>query len=200
MSLPHHARVLVATDYQAASYAEFWAAEEVVEETYPQLGIDTVRTLVTRAHHTPRHAAAQLFVTRTGFITHEAQNALLKVLEEPPATTRFLFVIPPTCRLLATIRSRVEVFTAAAVETTDAVSAFLLATPAARVGEIERRLKDKDQAWAEQLQLGLLKRFATGELPATSAELVRAVERLNTRGAMNKWLLEDIALRLPQDK
>ncbi len=201
MSRHHHARFLISPTYQTIDIASYCTNEELVEETWSQLGIDTVRALVNRAYHTPREAPSQLLVVRTGFITHEAQNALLKVLEEPPRTTHFLFVTPPTCRLLATVRSRVEVVTAALCHESAILSTFLRATPAVRLQEIDRRTKEKDRAWIEELQLSLLSWLAATPLtePVTPA-LVRSIERLNGRGAMNKWLLEDIALHLPQDK
>ena len=164
------------------------------------LGIDQVRELVQRAHSTPAQARVQLLVVRTGSITHEAQNALLKVLEEPPHSTRFLFIVPPTCRLLRTVQSRVEVHHAAS-DTTDTtvLTEFLALPPAERLQLIESRVKRKDHTWVVQLQLALLAQLATNRAPSSLRPgLVRSIERLNTRGAMNKWLLEDIALQLRQ--
>ncbi|NDE68222.1 hypothetical protein EB052_01300, partial [bacterium] len=51
----------------------------------------------------------RLIVIEMNFAQHEAQNALLKVLEEPHEGTHFFIVIPSLHILLPTVRSRVMV-------------------------------------------------------------------------------------------
>lgn len=53
----------------------------------------------------------KIFIISFNFITKEAQNALLKVLEEPTKGTHFFFIINSTKRLLDTVLSRVVCIT-----------------------------------------------------------------------------------------
>jgi DNA polymerase III delta prime subunit len=50
----------------------------------------------------------KIFIIETDFITEGAQNALLKVFEEPTAGTHF-FIISPQDILLPTLRSRMQI-------------------------------------------------------------------------------------------
>lgn len=51
----------------------------------------------------------KIFIIETDFITEEAQNALLKVFEEPTEGTHF-FIFSPQEVLLPTLKSRMQVF------------------------------------------------------------------------------------------
>lgn len=51
----------------------------------------------------------KMYIIETDFITEEAQNALLKVFEEPTEGTHF-FIISPQDVILPTLRSRMQVF------------------------------------------------------------------------------------------
>jgi DNA polymerase-3 subunit delta' len=51
----------------------------------------------------------KIFVYNFSFITHEAQNALLKVLEEPNHDNYFFFLVPSANIFLPTVLSRVMV-------------------------------------------------------------------------------------------
>ncbi len=77
----------------------------------------------------------KFFLISTGAITHEAQNALLKVFEEPRKGTHFFLLIPQASHILPTLRSRVV--------------------------HIEGRKKASDQESAQEfLKSSLEKRFA----------------------------------------
>jgi len=49
-----------------------------------------------------------VFIVSLGSITTEAQNALLKLLEEPPKTALYYIVIPREDMLIPTLRSRLS--------------------------------------------------------------------------------------------
>jgi DNA polymerase-3 subunit delta' len=51
----------------------------------------------------------KVFIIATNFMGHEAQNALLKTLEEPSPDTFFFIIAPSSSILLPTVRSRVIV-------------------------------------------------------------------------------------------
>ncbi len=55
-----------------------------------------------------KQTSRKVFIIETNFITEGAQNALLKVFEEPTAGTHF-FIISPQDILLPTLRSRMQI-------------------------------------------------------------------------------------------
>ncbi len=69
-------------------------------------GISEVRALAHTATQKPSGARQWLIAAALTFTT-EAQNALLKLLEDPPAASRFIIIIPRAATLLPTVRSRV---------------------------------------------------------------------------------------------
>src|SRR3989344_5872540 len=85
------------------------ANPDVYVRTYTHFGVDEARELRERAYmRALQHAQCKrrAFVVASPGMTTEAQNALLKTLEEPPADAVFFFIVPSPDSLLATIRSR----------------------------------------------------------------------------------------------
>lgn len=74
------------------------------------LGVDLVRHFVIDPSiRTPSLGARRVFVIRDAErMNEEAQNALLKTLEEPPGAACFILVTASASRLLSTIRSRCQ--------------------------------------------------------------------------------------------
>jgi len=52
-----------------------------------------------------------VLIENAGYMTHQAQNALLKTIEEPPAGTVLILTAPSELDILPTIRSRVQSLT-----------------------------------------------------------------------------------------
>src|SRR3989338_3455084 len=77
--------------------------------TYKQFGVEEARELRERAGSRPIAGPYRVFVVATPGMTTEAQNALLKTLEEPPAGAMFFFIIPAPETLLPTLRSRAQI-------------------------------------------------------------------------------------------
>jgi len=72
------------------------------------LGVDVVRQFVIdKVGAKPARGRAKVFIVREADrITPQAQNALLKTLEEPPVTTFLILLVSALDRMLPTIRSR----------------------------------------------------------------------------------------------
>jgi len=173
------------------------------EYRLPQLGIDDVRTLIAAAYRRPHgDDIIQTLLVATEFITEEAQQALLKIIEEPPLSTRFVFVLPRGYNLLPTLESRFERQSEEGIVAHDisAFREFKNASYAERIAAIELSTKNKDHAWQQEIKNGLaaylLGHKAELPLPALK-ELEYVVRLLLTRGASNKFLLEHLALTLP---
>lgn len=74
------------------------------------IGIDQIRALRTAASVRPGELEFQAFIIRNAHLmTVQAQNALLKLLEEPPGQILFLLLCDNASSLLATVRSRAPV-------------------------------------------------------------------------------------------
>ncbi len=86
------------------------------------LGVSSVRHAIRAAHR----AAQRNVVCITGKMTVQAQSALLKTLEEPPAHTTIILATDDSAHLLPTVRSRVQWLVVPRVATA-AVEAFLAA-------------------------------------------------------------------------
>lgn len=80
---------------------------DVFVQKYEVLTIDDARGL--KDLHATRPFAEngrKFFIIETDSITHEAQNALLKIFEEPNEYAHFFLIIPSEESLLPTLRSR----------------------------------------------------------------------------------------------
>jgi hypothetical protein len=73
------------------------------------IGIDEVRSLIKKLQFHPYEAPVQIgMIIMANMLTEEAQNSLLKTLEEPTEETRFILTTPHEKFLLPTIRSRAQ--------------------------------------------------------------------------------------------
>ena len=71
--------------------------------------VDAIRALEKEAHFQPYEAKVRVFIINNADkMNDEASNALLKTLEEPPATTFLILVTSRADALLSTIRSRCQ--------------------------------------------------------------------------------------------
>lgn len=168
----------------------------------PQLGIDDVRILIANAHRRPDgEAKTRTLIVATEFVTEEAQQALLKIIEEPPHSTVFVFVVPEGYTFLPTLESRFErTGSIGEIPTYQAFIAFKGASYAERMSLIEQSTKQKDHAWQSDIKKGLieyLKQSTVTLAKETLVELEYITRLLLTRGASNKFLLEHLALVLP---
>lgn len=167
--------------------------------TFSSFGIDDVRSLTLRAHLLPAEATYQLLVVRLEAITSEAQQALLKLIEEPPAATRFLFSLRPAIKLLPTVLSRVVILPGAAVtEGTTDFSDFAALSVTERLALITKKMASKDTSWLHRLQSGLVAYLRSAQSGSGTSQLALVASLLGTRGAGNKMLLEELAFDLPR--
>ncbi len=143
----------------------------------------------------------RVLVVATQFITEEAQQALLKIIEEPPASTRFIFIIPLGYYFLPTLESRFEradIKDEAAHTLT--FDEFKAASMSERLAGIEYATKSKDLVWQSEIKKGLHHYLASPDSAQLSVgdlkDLEFVLRLLLTRGASNKFLLEELALTL----
>ncbi len=171
---------------------------DIVHLSGSRMGIDEVRSLIQEAYMTPMHGTERVFVLAYGAFTEEAQNALLKLLEEPPKTARFYIISERPNLLLSTLRSRlVRADVEPHEESSFDIRAFLRLSYGERLAEIASRSQKKDEAWL----INLMEAMETRAHDSKDAPLIRSVLSLkpyfHTSGASKKMILEHLVLLLP---
>ena len=90
------------------THPDFFVLE--LKEDARDIKVEEIREIMSRASFKPFSASAKIFVVdRAERMNDIAQNAFLKTLEEPLGRTVFVLISSAPERLLATIRSRVQV-------------------------------------------------------------------------------------------
>src|SRR5665213_896356 len=82
------------------------ANPDVMTLRHGLFSVDDARRLQSLAELSPTAGEQKVLIISVSRIFHEAQNALLKLFEEPPAGTIMILVIPTEGLLLTTLRSR----------------------------------------------------------------------------------------------
>ncbi len=82
-------------------------------EEKSSISIDAVRDLITTVNYRSVHGGRRVYIIQDAdLLTIQAQNALLKVIEEPPAGVVFLLLCRHKSQMLRTITSRAQVLKA----------------------------------------------------------------------------------------
>lgn len=80
------------------------------EDGKKSIGVALIRLIREAAYVTPQELSVRVFIIADAqLMTVEAQNALLKILEEPPGGVYFFLLCSNASALLATVRSRAPV-------------------------------------------------------------------------------------------
>lgn len=199
MSL-HHAFLFSSESQLADNITDYSSdSSEVRYLQFNQLQIANVRDVTDQAYRSPANRFTELVLCIIcEQVTYEAQNALLKLLETPPVTTRFLFVVTQWEALLPTVRSRFQCVSSVNVDTVVELPHILQLDIASAMTEVENRLKQKDTIWVTETKVQCLRWLGQLAIPTVSAStkttLYQSVALLATRGASNKWLLENIII------
>jgi len=176
--------------------------------TYNHFGVDEARELRERAGLRPISAPRRVFVIAASTMTTEAQNALLKVFEEPPANALFILLVPSPDTLLSTLRSRVQRIELNAEARAGIIDAkeFLAANGKKRIELLKPLLEKGDDdkrdvgaiiGFLAQLEDALAKGISKIENREGLEAVYRARRYINDKGALLKPLLEQAALLIP---
>lgn len=218
--MSHHAFLITGDTESGTESARLLAREslgisvlphpDVMEYTFALLSVDDARELGRLAANAPVAGDKKVFIISAGRIFHEAQNALLKLFEEPPAGTHLYLVLPHAGGLLPTLRSRLVLHTATALRP-DAARLFVDADQKERerivTKIVERAKSDKDddkqeaRADAQALLSGLVRIVheapRTRETLAFLEDATRFAPILATRSAPLKQIFEHILFTFP---
>ena len=196
----HHAYYIEGSlaqfDEYKAALKPFWAYK------CERFGVEDARELVALA--SLKHAE-QLFFVALSSITTEAQQALLKLFEEPQAGTTFVLLLPHGV-LLPTLRSRMLEYPSRRISSqkTTGTAAFLKSNSKARSDIITAMLKDEEgtkervREFVDALELELHKKMKDEKVRAGLADIAMVRDYLRDRSPSIKMLLEHLAVCLPQ--
>lgn len=202
----HHAYLTFADTIDASAVPSEYRLQssDVLHIIKDRFGIDDARALITAAQQAPFEAPIRVFVLAASNIAVEAQNALLKLLEEPPQSARFYIVLPQGTQLLPTLASRLHALAispeAASVNETpaDEFAAWKALSHAQRLALVAQKTKDKDSAWIQSILMGA-EAYASQhgqQNPSLLHTTVFVRSYAKTQGASQKMLLEALALSL----
>jgi hypothetical protein len=199
----HHASLVFAGSLESSSLPDEYKKQttDVLHFVRERFSIDDARELSSLSLQTPFEAKKRTFVLIVKDIAVEAQNALLKLFEEPPVHAQFYIVAPSTLVLLPTLRSRLRIEDPRIDEglPNESFSAFKKASYADRMAIIALKTKEKDRMWITEILLGC--ELECSKDAALHAELLKSLvfvrRYIETKGASAKMLLEEIALQMP---
>lgn len=177
------------------------ATGDIYVRVYDSFGIDESRDIRDRA---ALHgiAGARLFILAANSLTTEAQNALLKTLEDPAADATFVFITQSPETLLPTLRSRTETLVVSGVRAAESpidAGVFLSESPDSRIEALKSLTSADDRdtagtlAFLDALEQTVAKRFGA----AACAPIYTTRAYILDKGALRKPLLENLALALP---
>ncbi|HUY62216.1 MAG TPA: hypothetical protein VMV50_00250 [Candidatus Paceibacterota bacterium] len=222
----HHAFVIEAEAEAGIAAARDWLARElglagrnnpdIVEFVYGLFSVEDARRVGAFAAQAPVAGEHKALVIAAGRAYHEAQNALLKLFEEPPEGTYLFLILPSLGGLLPTMRSRAAVLAgehAPAPAVSEAARAFLAANAEKR-SAVAKRLasgKDDDERRAHRDEaLAIVNGIEAaayarlhGKASAPVVALLKDVQAvrgyLHDRSAPVRLVLEHLALVAPKD-
>jgi DNA polymerase III delta prime subunit len=156
------------------------------------IGIETIKLIQKKLYFKPIKSKDKMVVIEEAqLLTPEAQNALLKVLEEPPANTFIILETETKEALLQTILSRCQIITLEedpkklSENTINELNQFIKALPDLPVGQrlkqAELLAKDKEKAlsWIENLIL-VMRDELLQNYKSDNAIIIRKLQTLYT--------------------
>ena len=173
-------------------------------QEFESISIDDARDLKERLGRRAI-SSKKVFILAARFITIEAQNALLKLFEEPTENTHLFLIMPNTNILLPTLKSRLVVIDQKNASESDRnaqlVKKFLANKPAERLILIKEIVEEKDKGKAidfvTALEINLAKRQKDSTVAKSLSEILLVKKYLHDRASSVKLLLEHLSLVIP---
>ncbi|QQR65097.1 hypothetical protein IPH92_00755 [Candidatus Kaiserbacteria bacterium] len=196
----HHANALIGSRTWAYAYGGFNTTGEnpdVSLREFDRMAIADVRSLIHDAMLRPVQDDVRVFVIAADSILGEAQNALLKLFEEPNAHTCFYLIIPREDMLLPTLRSRLSIMAVEdSVTTHTSFIAFQKLGYSERLLLITKKLNTEDNAFFAEIAAGFAEYAHTRRNAALIQDSLMLATYLPMPGSSKKMLFEHIALTL----
>lgn len=186
-------------------------SQHVCVFTYSTLGVEEAQSLRQEQGEFSHDGEDQYFVVSAVSVTHEAQQTLLKMFEEPKARTHFFLLMAESTAVLPTVLSRAQVvrLTSDIVLYAKEVQAFIKSSVVDRIAFVAEFIKSHEgddssgelRLHASQFIVALIgvlrkdpKNLISRKAFFTDALTMR--EYLDNRGASVKMILEHLAITL----
>jgi len=222
--LQHHSYILIATHEIVNELIRILETEHSINTRsnpdfnhfkYEVFTIDDARAI--KSIHSTRPVSAdnkKIFLMVMGSITVEAQNALLKLLEEPADYAHFFIIIPSAHILLQTVKSRSRLIHFGTEDASDSIlksdtdeaKKFVSESQVKRLIRIkglmdemnkDRKTKQEILNFLDAVQREIYQQFGVNEKSKASLEsLEMARKYFNDRSPSLKMLLEYLALAI----
>jgi DNA polymerase III delta prime subunit len=179
------------------------------KRSYDTLSVDDARDLAILQEKKPVQSDKKIVLITANFITREAQNAMLKMFEEPKGSTYF-FLLMPRLGLIDTLKSRMIMIEGDAPKTSSIdPKKFLTMNPGTRLQEVKgllERIAEDEKSKIEGLAfINALELELKGQegamLSKQSAKLFEEIEKMRgyatDQGASLKMILEYLAIIVP---
>src|ERR1035437_7418866 len=155
----HHAFIIEAETEEGIGTAQAWAEKELgmKGESNPDinvlrfglLSVADSRRVTEIASSAPFSGESKVIIIAADRAYHEAQNALLKIFEEPPVGTYLFLILQTLGGLLPTLRSRVQELNTnvqhSVLDISEIAQEFLKATKEKRSALIKKLASGKDE-------------------------------------------------------
>lgn len=182
------------------------------------ISVDLIRWLREDAIVQPNEAPKKVYlIPKAETMTREAQNALLKLLEEPPAYAVFLLLCDQATAMLSTIRSRSQIYsledqvllTASAEDLAAKIAQAIIApTEAALVLETAPLVKAKDREKFQSVLDGLslilrdacVLRAGTTSLLSNATETAQALSKAISHRGLVQMMEELQQIRMQNER
>jgi len=189
-------------------FAKIFSSEfELFDFNYDNLLVDQAREIIDLANRKIGASKKSLFFIKANSINHQAQNSLLKSLEEPTPGLHFFFVLPELNNILPTVLSRAFVVYEESETQKIVDEKFLKLGVAEKIKYVEKlaaEIKDgkKTKQDAVNFADSLIEILnADSDFKKTSPEKLATILELRSfildNGASVKSILEAIVLALP---
>jgi DNA polymerase III delta prime subunit len=219
MDLPAHHAVLIEGNIEASIevakkvlskiYKHIDANPDVMIFSYESLGIGEARDLVANSVFAPLQEDQRAIIVSFESITREAQNALLKLFEDPNPSVRFIIIAENADALLPTLRSRLFIIKSEFKKSEFDANKFFSLSLGDKVKESERLQKNYKESGSKKeirsfmraIHEKLLEEVKSGEGNADKhAEALRASAKsilyLDDKSSSVKILLDSLILAL----
>ncbi len=198
----HHAHLLIGSYDWASKHIKELQGEGDVDTRvfrFERMTIADVRAFIYEAGLRPVEKSYRTLVLQSDSLLHEAQNALLKIFEDPNPNTQFYVILPRKDMLLPTLASRFNLMAVEeSVVDSTSFSQFLKASYADRLIEIPKRLEAEDILWVENIMKGIEKYAQSTQDSELMKSIIKSVSYIRGAGSSKKMLLEHLALTLPK--
>ncbi len=221
MNRRHHAFVIETEAKEGIEVAQAWAKRELGMQTqnnpdivvlrYGLFSVEDARRVMELAAGTPFAGEYKVLIITASRAYHEAQNALLKLFEEPPPGTYIFFILPSLGGLLPTLRSRVQILKHEARSTKHEINPaeqFMKASKEKRSAIIKKLTSGKDEEERRENReeavaiINGVEKVAADDVKKHQA-LLRDIQilrgHLYDRSAPVRMILEHLSLVIPKN-